>query len=366
MALPTRPLGKTGMEVTRVGFGSWAAGGGGWAFSWGPQDDEQSISAIRHAVESGVNWVDTAAVYGLGHSEEVVAAAMEGIPVADRPYIFTKCGLVWDDNDRYKPALRVGAPDSIRAGAEASLRRLKVDVLDLLQMHWPPDDGARVEDYWGAMLELKEQGKVRAIGLSNHSVERLEKAEPVGHVDTLQPPFSAIKRTTATEIAWCADHSTGVIVYSPMQAGLLTGAFTAGTCGRPAQRRLAGTRPPVPGRAVTAQPGPDRGFAAHRPRARDLAGRHRRGLGTVLAGRHGRHCRGAQRPTGGRVATRRPDRAHAGRARAHCRRHRGHRRRRGPGHADIWELTTAGPSGAYYSGPGRSANRRASRRPTFR
>ena len=227
MALPTRPLGKTGMEITRVGFGSWAAGGAGWAFSWGPQDDEQSISAIRHAVEGGVNWVDTAAIYGLGHSEEVVAAAMEGIPLADRPYIFTKCGLVWDDSDRYKPALRMGAPDSIRAGAEASLRRLKVDVLDLLQMHWPPDDGAGIEDYWGAMLELKEQGKVRAVGLSNHYVDRLEKAEAVGHVDTLQPPFSAIKRTTATEIDWCADHSTGVIVYSPMQAGLLTGAFTA-------------------------------------------------------------------------------------------------------------------------------------------
>jgi aryl-alcohol dehydrogenase-like predicted oxidoreductase len=214
------------MEITRVGFGSWAVGGAGWAFSWGPQDDDQSISAIRHAVEGGVNWVDTAAIYGLGHSEEVVAAALEGIPAADRPYIFTKCGLVWDDNDRYKPALRIGAADSIRAGAEASLRRLKVDVLDLLQMHWPPDDGAAVEEYWGAMLELKDQGKVRAVGLSNHYVDALAKAEAVGHVDTLQPPFSAIKRTTATEIAWCADHSTGVIAYSPMQAGLLTGAFT--------------------------------------------------------------------------------------------------------------------------------------------
>ncbi|MGO9661336.1 MAG: aldo/keto reductase [Acidimicrobiales bacterium] len=227
MALPTRPLGKTGMDITPVGFGAWAAGGAGWAFSWGPQDDEQSIAAIRHAVERGVNWVDTAAVYGLGHSEEVVAAAMDGIPVADRPFIFTKCGLVWDDHDRYRPSLRVGAPDSIRAGAEASLRRLKVETIDLLQVHWPPDDGAPVEDYWGTLLELKEQGKVRAAGLSNHNVDQLAAAEAVGHVDTLQPPFSAIRRTAAAEIAWCADHSTGVIAYSPMQAGLLTGAFTA-------------------------------------------------------------------------------------------------------------------------------------------
>ncbi len=226
MALPTRPLGKTGMDITRTGFGSWAAGGGGWAFSWGPQDDEQSITAIRHAVDKGVNWVDTAAVYGLGHSEEVVAAAMKGIPVPDRPFIFTKCGLVWDDEDRYRQALRVGAAKSIRAGAEASLRRLGAEAIDLLQMHWPADDGAPIEEYWGAMVELREQGKVRAVGLSNHNVDQLRRAEAVGHVDTLQPPFSAIKRFTATEIAWCADHATGVIVYSPMQAGLLTGAFT--------------------------------------------------------------------------------------------------------------------------------------------
>ena len=193
----------------------------------GPQDDEQSIAAIRHAVDNGVNWVDTAPVYGLGHSEEVVAAAMAGIPAPDRPFIFTKCGQVWDDEDRYRPPRRVGTAPSIRAGAEASLRRLKVEAIDLLQMHWPAADGTPVEEYWGAMVELKEQGKVRAVGLSNHSVDQLRRAEAVGHVDTLQPPFSAIKRATATEIAWCAEHATGVIVYSPMQAGLLTGAFTA-------------------------------------------------------------------------------------------------------------------------------------------
>jgi len=227
VAFLTRPLGKTGMDITRVGFGAWAAGGGGWAFSWGPQDDQDSVSAIRHAVESGINWVDTAAVYGLGHSEEVVADAMKGIPAADRPYIFTKCGLRWDKEDPYKPAKRVGAPESIRAEVEASLRRLAVEAIDLCQMHWPAEDGARLEDYWGTLLQLKAEGKIRAAGLSNHDMVLLEAAEARGHVDTLQPPFSAIRRTMAPEIAWCATHSTGVIVYSPMQAGLLTGAFSA-------------------------------------------------------------------------------------------------------------------------------------------
>jgi aryl-alcohol dehydrogenase-like predicted oxidoreductase len=224
--LATRPLGKTGMDITLVGFGAWAAGGGGWAFSWGPQDDEESIAAIRHAVEAGVNWVDTAAVYGLGHSEEVVAAAMDGIPVGDRPFIFTKGGLVWDESDRYKQSRRVGAPESIKAGAEDSLRRLRVETIDLYQLHWPAEDGTPIEEYWGALLELKDEGKARAVGLSNHNVAQLEAAEPVGHVDSLQPPFSAVKRATAMELAWCAAHSTGVIIYSPMQAGLLTGAFS--------------------------------------------------------------------------------------------------------------------------------------------
>ncbi len=225
MTLPTRPLDKTGMEITTVGFGAWAAGGGGWAYSWGPQDDEQSVAAIRHAVAAGINWVDTAAVYGLGHSEEVVAKAMEGIPQADRPYIFTKCGLRWDDKDPYAPARRVGSPASLAEEVEASLRRLQVETIDLYQMHWPAEDGAALEDYWGALLELKQQGKIRAAGLSNHDVAQLSRAEALGHVDSLQPPFSAIRRASAAEIGWCAEHSTGVIVYSPMQAGLLTGAF---------------------------------------------------------------------------------------------------------------------------------------------
>jgi aryl-alcohol dehydrogenase-like predicted oxidoreductase len=225
--LPTRPLGGTGLDITRVGFGAWAIGGGGWSFAWGDQDDDASIAAIRHAVEQGVNWIDTAAVYGLGHSEEIVARALDGVPDADRPYVFTKCGLRWDPDNPLADARRIASPDSIRYEVEQSLKRLDVERIDLYQVHWPPDDGTPIEDYWGTMLELKAEGKVRAAGLSNHDRAQLEVAHSVGPIDSLQPPFSAIKRRAADEIAWCAEHNTGVIVYSPMQAGLLTGSFSA-------------------------------------------------------------------------------------------------------------------------------------------
>jgi aryl-alcohol dehydrogenase-like predicted oxidoreductase len=225
--LPKRQLGRTDMHITPVGFGAWAIGGSGWAAAWGPQDDKQSIAAIRHAVARGVNWIDTAAVYGLGHSEEVVRAALQGIPADERPYVFTKCGLIWDENDRSAFPKTVGAPASIRAEVERSLGRLGVERIDLYQMHWPAHDGTPVEEYWRTLLDLKAEGKVRAVGLSNHNVEQLEAAERIGHVDTLQPPFSAIRREfAAAELPWCLAHDTGVIVYSPMQAGLLTGAFT--------------------------------------------------------------------------------------------------------------------------------------------
>jgi aryl-alcohol dehydrogenase-like predicted oxidoreductase len=201
-ALPKRRLGRTDMLITPVGLGAWAIGGGDWAVGWGDQDDTQSIAAIRHAVERGINWIDTAAIYGLGHSEEVVRAALKGIPAAQRPFVFTKCGLRWDEADRMAPPHNVGDPKSIRVECEASLKRLGVERLDLYQM--------------------------RAVGLSNHNVAQLAAAEKLGHVDTLQPPFSAIRREfAAAELPWCAEHDTGVIVYSPMQAGLLTGAFTA-------------------------------------------------------------------------------------------------------------------------------------------
>jgi aryl-alcohol dehydrogenase-like predicted oxidoreductase len=225
--LPTAQLGRTDMHITRVGFGSWAVGGD-WAVGWGAQDDQDSISAIRHAVARGINWIDTAAIYGLGHSEEVVAAALAPIPRSERPYVFTKCGLIGDLADRNAMPKQVGKPASIRKELEDSLRRLQVERIDLYQMHWPAKDGTPLEEYWQVLLDLKKEGKIGAAGLSNHDVGQLRAAEALGHVDTLQPPFSAIKRKVgAAELNWCATNGTGVIVYSPMQAGLLTGSFSA-------------------------------------------------------------------------------------------------------------------------------------------
>ncbi len=225
--LTTRRLGSTDMEITTVGFGAWAIGGGGWAFGWGPQDDTQSIATIRHAAERGINWIDTAAVYGLGHSEEVVRRALAEMPVGQRPYVFTKCGLVWDERDRMASPRQVLRPESIRRECEASLRRLGVDRIDLYQFHWPDESGTPVEDSWAEMARLVEEGKVRAAGVSNFDGGLLERCESIRHVDSLQPPFSLIRRRAAeAEIPWCAAHDTGVIVYSPMQSGLLTDRFS--------------------------------------------------------------------------------------------------------------------------------------------
>jgi aryl-alcohol dehydrogenase-like predicted oxidoreductase len=227
-SLPTTRLGRTDMDVTRTGFGAWAIGGGDWAFAWGNQDDAASIYAIRHAVESGINWIDTAAVYGLGHSEEVVAAALAGLPEADRPYVFTKGGLVWDPANRSAAPRRVGAPASIRTEVEASLRRLRVERIDLYQMHWPAEDGTPIEEYWQVFTDLKRAGKIRAAGLSNHGIRLLEAAEEIGAVDAIQPPFNLIHRDAADDVLlWAREHEAGAIVYSPMASGLLTGAFTA-------------------------------------------------------------------------------------------------------------------------------------------
>ena len=226
--LPTVQLGTTDMHITRVGFGAWAVGGDGWAYGWGPQDDQASIAAIRRALELGVNWIDTAAVYGLGHSEQVVAEALRGLPADRKPYVFTKCGLVWKKDHPSAPLNFFGHPDSIRREVEDSLTRLNVERIDLYQMHWPSKDFTEIEEYWQALLDLKASGKVRAVGLSNHNAALLTRAEKLGHVDTLQPPFSAIHReAAANELPWCHAHRTGVIVYSPMQAGLLSGRFSA-------------------------------------------------------------------------------------------------------------------------------------------
>ena len=228
MNMKMRPLGSGGIEISTVGFGAWATGGGGWLFSWGTQDDAESVAAIRRAVDLGVNWIDTAAVYGIGHSEEVVARALREMPPAERPMVFTKCGVLIDPKQPFVPATRTIRPDSIRREIEGSLKRLGVERIDLYQFHWPDATGVPIEDSWGEMVRLIAEGKVRAAGVSNFDVALLERCERIRHVDSLQPPFSMIRRQAAADvIPWCAAHGTGVIVYSPMQSGLLTDSFAA-------------------------------------------------------------------------------------------------------------------------------------------
>jgi aryl-alcohol dehydrogenase-like predicted oxidoreductase len=217
----TRRLGNSDMHITPIGFGAWAIGGGGWAFAWGSQDDNESIAAIREALDLGVNWIDTAAVYGLGHSEEVVAKALEG--VKNRPYVFTKCGRVWDENKQIGKRLKAA---SIRAECEASLKRLKVDVIDLYQVHWPePDED--IEEGWQTVLKLKEEGKVRWVGVSNFSAAQMGRVAKFGPITSLQPPYSLIRREVEESILpHCQANGIGAIIYSPMASGLLSGAMT--------------------------------------------------------------------------------------------------------------------------------------------
>jgi aryl-alcohol dehydrogenase-like predicted oxidoreductase len=230
MNIPKRPLGSSGAEISVVGFGAWALGGGGWRYSWGPQDDNASVATMRHAMELGVNWIDTAAVYGLGHSEEVVGRLLRELPISLRPLVFTKCGMVWDERNPMAEPRRSLKPESIRHECDASLRRLGIERIDLYQFHWPDDTGTPIEDSWAQMLRLIEQGKVRMAGVCNFDVPLLERCEAIRHVDSLQPPFSLIRREVAErEIPWCAGHGTGVIGYSPMYSGLLTDKFTADT-----------------------------------------------------------------------------------------------------------------------------------------
>jgi aryl-alcohol dehydrogenase-like predicted oxidoreductase len=222
--MDTRTLGNSDLDITTVGYGAWAIGGSGWQFAWGAQDDEDSIAAIHRALELGVNWIDTAAVYGLGHSEEVVARALKSW-AGPRPYLFTKCGLRWDARGQVQKVL---SAKSIRNEVEDSLRRLAVEVIDLYQIHWPPDpDSPLLEEGWSTLADLKKQGKVRWIGVSNFNVQQLERAQKIAPVTSLQPRYSLIHREVEAEILpYCETHGIGVIVYSPMASGLLTGAMT--------------------------------------------------------------------------------------------------------------------------------------------
>jgi aryl-alcohol dehydrogenase-like predicted oxidoreductase len=219
--LRTSPLGRTGLEISRVGFGAWAIGGGGWEFGWGPQQDDESVAAIGRALELGVNWIDTAAAYGFGRSEQMVGRALEG--VSERPYVFTKCSLLDDGTRHVRHSLK---RDSILREADASLRRLGVDAIDLYQIHWPiPDED--IEEGWAALAELKQQGLVRHIGVSNFDVDQLRRIQQIAPVETLQPQYSLIERDVEAELLPFAEREgIGAIVYSPMGSGLLTGRMT--------------------------------------------------------------------------------------------------------------------------------------------
>jgi aryl-alcohol dehydrogenase-like predicted oxidoreductase len=222
--METRKLGNSEIKITPVGFGAWAIGGSGWEFAWGPQDDADSIAAIHRALELGVNWIDTAAVYGLGHSEEIVARALKewrGL----RPYVFTKCVLVWNEKAKIWKEF---SPKSIRRECEDSLRRLHVETIDLYQMHWPPDEGKPgIEEAWQTLAALKAEGKVRWIGVSNFSAAQIQRAEKITPVTSLQPPYSIIRRKIEAEtLPYCQKQGIGVISYAPMASGLLTGAMT--------------------------------------------------------------------------------------------------------------------------------------------
>jgi len=216
-----RTLGNSDLKLTAIGVGAWAIGGGGWAFAWGKQDDNESVEAIQAMIAKGVNWIDTAPVYGFGHSEEIVGRAVKGM--SEKPYLFTKCARRWNDQGEI---LKVLKRDSVIEECENSLKRLGVDTIDLYQMHWPEPD-ADVEEGWGAMADLQKQGKVRWIGVSNFSVAQLKRAQAIAPVTSLQPPYSMITADVGTEILpYCHAHHIGTIVYSPMKAGLLTGAMT--------------------------------------------------------------------------------------------------------------------------------------------
>ncbi len=219
--MQTRQLGNSDLQITPLGIGAWAMGGAGWAFAWSQQDDDESVSAIHAALDAGMNWIDTAAVYGLGHSEEVVAKALAGR--ANKPYVFTKCGRNWNEDRQIVKLLKRGA---IRQECENSLRRLKVDVIDLYQMHWPePDED--VEEGWETMAKLKEEGKVRWIGVSNFNAEQLCRAQKIAPITSLQPPYSLIRHEIEPDVLpFCSVHNLGVLAYSPMGSGLLTGSMT--------------------------------------------------------------------------------------------------------------------------------------------
>lgn len=220
--LETRTLGNSGLQLTRIGFGAWAIGGGNWEFAWGHQEDNESVEAIMHALELGINWIDTAAVYGLGHSEEIVARALAAS--AHRPYVFTKCSLRWDQDRKLYRSLKSA---SLREEVEGSLKRLRRDIIDLYQIHWPDPEG-EIEEGWETLARIRQEGKIRYMGVSNFSVEQMKRIAPIAPITSLQPPYSLINRQVEHEILpYCLENNIGVINYSPMGSGLLTGKMSS-------------------------------------------------------------------------------------------------------------------------------------------
>jgi aryl-alcohol dehydrogenase-like predicted oxidoreductase len=270
--MQTRTLGNSDLLITPVGYGAWAVGGSGWQFAWGSQDDDDSIAAIHRSLELGVNWIDTAAVYGLGHSEEVVGRALKSWS-GPRPYVFTKCGLRWDANGQVQKVL---SASSIRQEIEDSLRRLSVDVIDLYQIHWPPDpDSPALEEGWSTLAALQREGKVRWIGVSNFNVQQLKRAQAVAPVTSLQPPYSLVHREIEDEVLpYCLREGIGVIAYSPMASGLLTGAMTRDRAARLPKDDWRRLHPDF------TEPNLSRNLALV-DRLREIAKRHNRSVGEV-------------------------------------------------------------------------------------
>ena len=303
--MPTRQLGQSSLEITPIGLGAWAIGGA-WRFGWGPQDDADSIAAIRRAVERGMNWIDTAPAYGLGRSESVVGEALRNIPANDRPYVFTKCSLVWDEDGTVTHSLR---PASIRRECEASLMRLGVERIDLYQIHWPKwqaapagDDPGSIEDAWHTMSELRREGKIRYLGASNFDADQLARVHAIAPVTSLQPPYSIVRRDVENGVLpWCREHGVGVIVYSPMQSGLLSGKMTreriASLPEDDWRRNAAWFQEPQPHDRA----GRRRGSPRHRRPARSNRRRGRHRVDAAQPGGDRRDCRRATGRPGRRV-----------------------------------------------------------------
>jgi aryl-alcohol dehydrogenase-like predicted oxidoreductase len=270
--MQTRKLGNSDLQITPVGYGAWAVGGSGWQFAWGSQDDKDSIDAIHRSLELGVNWIDTAAVYGLGHSEEVVARALKSWS-GPRPYVFTKCGLRWDAKGQAQKVLSAG---SIRGEVEDSLHRLSIEVIDVYQIHWPPDpDSPALEEGWSTLAALQREGKVRWIGVSNFSVQQIKRAQAIAPITSLQPPYSLIHREIEEDVLpYCLHKGIGVVVYSPMASGLLTGAMTRERAARLPQDDWRKGHPDF------TEPNLSRNLALVE-RLREIAKRHNRSAGEV-------------------------------------------------------------------------------------